>query len=278
MMRSLRGPQTLFVLALLAGGAAQAQAQNAVITGRVTSEQGQPLQGANVYITELNLSVGTNATGNYTITVPAARVSGQSVMLRARSVGFTPQSRQITIRAGAQTVDFSMRPDVTRLSEVVVTGVAAATEQIKVPFAVARVDTSQMPVTGGNAVAQLQGKIPGANIVSASGRPGDAPSVVLRGPASINASGRSQGPLYIVDGVILQGGTPDLNPSDIENIEVVKGAAAASLYGARAGAGVIHITTKSGKNAAEGVRFGGTRSGSGSTTSRRRTRRRPRAS
>ena len=219
MMRSLRGPQTLFVLALLAGGAAQAQAQNAVITGRVTSEQGQPLQGANVYITELNLSVGTNATGNYTITVPAARVSGQSVMLRARSVGFTPQSRQITIRAGAQTVDFSMRPDVTRLSEVVVTGVAAATEQIKVPFAVARVDTSDMPVTGGNAVAQLQGKIPGANIVSASGRPGDAPSVVLRGPASINASGRSQGPLYIVDGVILQGGTPDLNPSAIENIE-----------------------------------------------------------
>ena len=85
MMRSLRGPQTLFVLALLAGGAAQAQAQNAVITGRVTSEQGQPLQGANVYITELNLSVGTNATGNYTITVPAARVSGQTVMLRARS-------------------------------------------------------------------------------------------------------------------------------------------------------------------------------------------------
>lgn len=256
MMRSLRGPQTLFALALLAGGAAQAQAQNAVITGRVTSEQGQPLLGANVYITELNLSVGTNATGNYTITVPAARVSGQNVMVRARSVGFTPQSRQITVRAGAQTADFTLRPDVTRLSEVVVTGVAAATEQIKVPFAVARVDTSQMPVMGGNAVAQLQGKIPGANIVSASGRPGDAPAVVLRGPASINASGRSQGPLYIVDGVILQGGTPDLNPNDIESIEVVKGAAAASLYGARAGAGVINITTKSGKNAAEGVRFG----------------------
>ena len=256
MMRSLLGPRALFALALLAASATQAAAQNAVITGRVTSDQGQPLQGANVFITELSLSVGTNQTGNYTITVPAARVSGQSVMLRVRSVGFTPQSRSITIRAGNQTADFTLRPDVTRLSEVVVTGVSAATEQIKVPFAVARVDTTQMPVIGGNAVSQLQGKIAGANIVSASGRPGAAPAVVLRGPTSINASGRGQGPLYIVDGVLLNGATPDLNPNDIENIEVVKGAAAASLYGARAGGGVINITTKTGKNAQEGVKFG----------------------
>jgi TonB-linked SusC/RagA family outer membrane protein len=113
-----------------------------------------------------------------------------------------------------------------------------------------------MPVVGGNAVAQLQGKIAGANVVSASGRPGDAPAVVLRGPSSINASGRSQGPMYIVDGVVLNGATPDLNPNDIENIEVVKGAAAASLYGSRAGGGVINITTKSGRNAGEGVKFG----------------------
>ncbi len=256
MMRSLRGPQTLFALALIAGGAAQAQAQNAVISGRVTSEQGQPLQGANVYITELNLSVGTNATGNYTITVPAARVSNQSVMLRARSVGFTPQSRQITIRPGAQTEDFTLRPDVTRLSEVVVTGVTGATERIKVPFSVSRVDSSSMPVQGANPLAQLQGKVPGANIVSSSGRPGAAPAVLLRGPRSINAQGRGQDPMYIVDGVILQGSLADIDPRDIESVEVVKGAAAASLYGSRAGAGVIQITTKSGKNAAEGVRVG----------------------
>jgi len=256
MMRSLLGPRALFALALLAASATQAAAQNAVITGRVTSDQGQPLQGANVFITELSLSVGTNQTGNYTITVPAARVSGQSVMLRVRSVGFTPQSRSITIRAGNQTADFTLRPDVTRLSEVVVTGVSAATEQIKVPFAVARVDTAQMPVAGASVAQQLQGKIAGANIVQASGRPGAAPAVVLRGPTSINASGRGQGPLYIVDGVLLNGATPDLNPNDIENIEVVKGAAAASLYGARAGGGVINITTKTGKSAQEGVKFG----------------------
>ena len=214
MNRSLRGPRAWLALALLAGTPAVAAAQTAVISGRVTSEQGQPLQGANVYITELSLSVGTNATGNYTLTVPAARVSNQSVMLRVRSVGFAPQSRQITIRAGTLAdQNFTMRPDVTRLSEVVVTGVSAETEAIKVPFAVARVDTSQMPVVGGNAVAQLQGKIAGANIVSASGRPGAAPAVVLRGPTSINASGRGQGPLYIGDGVLLQGATPDLNPT-----------------------------------------------------------------
>ena len=81
-------------------------------------------------------------------------------------------------------------------------------------------------------------------IVSATGRPGAAPSVVLRGPVSLNATGRSQGPLYMLDGVPLQGSVPDINPSDIESVEVLKGAAAASLYGARAGSGVINITPR----------------------------------
>jgi len=162
----------------------------------------------------------------------------------------------VTLSPGTQTVNFALEVDATRLSEVVVTGVTGATEQIKVPFAVARVDTTQMPVAGANPISQLQGKVPGANIVSASGRPGAAPAVILRGPVSINAQGRSQQPLYIVDGIQLQGAPADLNPQDIESVEVVKGAAAASLYGARAGAGVINITTKTGRNAAEGVRFG----------------------
>lgn len=257
MNRTLRGAIGVFAaLAIGLTTEAQAQQQGAVISGRVTSEAGQPLNGANVYITELNVSVGTNADGQYTISIPGARVSGQTVVLRVRSVGFSPQSREITLTAGTQTQNFSLRADVTRLSEVVVTGVSQATEAVKVPFAVTRVDTSLMPVSGANPITQLQGKVPGANIISASGRPGAAPAVVLRGPTSINASGRSQGPLYIVDGVLLQGGLPDLNPNDIENVEVVKGAAAASLYGARAGGGVINITTKSGKMANEGTRIG----------------------
>ena len=239
----------------IAASAAAAQTQNAVITGRVTSEAGQPLPGANVFITELNVSVPTSGTGSYTITIPGARVSGQQVTLRARSVGFQPQTRPVTISAGTQSgVDFVLRTDVTRLSEVVVTGVAAATEQIKVPFAVTRLDSAITPVAGGNVVSQLQGKVPSANIVGA-GRPGAAPQIVLRGVNSLNATNRSQGPLYIVDGVLLNGSVPDLAPEDVENIEVINGAAAASLYGARGGAGVINITTKRGR-AQDGVSWG----------------------
>src|SRR6185503_1706375 len=74
---------------------------------------------------------------------------------------------------------------------------------------------------------------------------------------SLNADGRSQGPLFIVDGVIVTAGSEELNPNDIESIEVVKGAAASSLYGSRAGAGVIQVRTKSGRNGSPGVKFNG---------------------
>ncbi|MCU0625343.1 MAG: SusC/RagA family TonB-linked outer membrane protein, partial [Gemmatimonadaceae bacterium] len=222
--------------------ATAAVAQNAVISGRVASDQGRPLAGANVFITELGLSVGTNEGGNYTITVPGARVRGQTVVLRARAIGQKPDAKSIVLRPGAIRQDFVLAQDVNRLSQVVVTGVTGATEQIKVPFSVARVDEKDMPVAGVNPLTQLQGKVPGASIVSNSGRPGAQPAVLLRAPTSINASGRGQDPLYIVDGV---------------SVEVVKGAAGASLYGARAGNGVIQITTKSGRGLGDNtVRFG----------------------
>ena len=245
---------TLAVLAVVTPALAQGQA--AVLTGRVLSDQGQPLSGVNILVPELNISVGTNQAGVYTITVPAARVSGQSVNVRARAIGYQPSATIVTLNAGTQSVDFNLKRDMTQLTAVVVTGVTAATEQLKLPFTVSKIDTTMMPVSGTNAISQLQGKIPGATIVASSGRPGTAPDIVLRGPVSMNAVGRSQQPLFLLDGVPLQGGLPDINPTDIESIEVVKGAAAAALYGARAGAGVINITTKSGKNAPPGIRFG----------------------
>lgn len=238
------------------GSSAEAQGQSAIITGMVTSGTGQPLYGANVLIPDLNISVGTNEAGRYTITIPGERVRGQTVAMRVRAVGRRPETRQITLRAGSQTADFALAEDFTRLDAVVVTGTAAATEARSVPFAIASLDSSQMPVVASNAVQQLQGKIAGANITAASGRPGQAPSVILRGATSINASGRGQGPLYIVDGVLLNGSTPDINPNDIESMEVVKGAAAASLYGSRGGGGVINIRTKTGRTAREGIKFG----------------------
>src|SRR5688500_825308 len=245
---------TAVAIAATSVGAVNAQAQ-AVITGRINSEQGQDLEGANVYITELNISVGTNAQGRYRITVPAQRTRGQTTTLRVRSIGFAPQERNVVVRDGEQTVDFTLKLDVQRLSAVVTTGVTAGTEQTKLPFKVASVDSADMPVPATNPLTQLQGKVPGATILSATGRPGASPAVVLRGPTAINAAGRSLEPLYIVDGVILNGPLPDINPLDIESVEVVKGAAASSLYGARAGNGVIQITTKTGSTQGEGVRF-----------------------
>ncbi len=233
-----------------------AQAQGpAVITGTVKSEFGDPLENANVYIVELAISVGTNAAGRYTMTIPADRLRGQALQLRARSIGYKADAKPITLRAGNQTFDFSLAKDINRLQEVVTTGVTAGTEQKKLAFSVAQVSEKDMPVPGSNPLSQLQGKVAGANIVSASGRPGTAPAIILRGPQSINATGRGQDPLYIIDGVVSQGGLQDINPQDIENIEVVKGAAASSLYGSRAGNGVIQITTRSGKNQSEGVKF-----------------------
>lgn len=244
----------LAVLALTAMPMA-AQAQPAIITGTVKTDFGDPLQDANVYIVELGLSVGTNAAGRYTLTIPADRVRSQLVQIRSRAIGYKADIKPITLRPGPQTFDFTLQKDINRLQEIVTTGVTGATEQKKLAFSVAQVGEKDMPVPGSNPLSQLAGKVAGANIVSATGRPGTAPAIILRGPQSINAAGRGQDPLYIIDGVVSQGGLQDINPQDIENIEVVKGAAASSLYGSRAGNGVIQITTRSGKNQSEGVRF-----------------------
>src|SRR5712664_2728889 len=244
------------VLTLSIVGAGTASAQDAVLRGKITSDRGEPVSGANVVVEELRMSASTNATGEYSLVVPGARVRGQQVVVRARGIGFKPSSKAITLTPGEQTVDLTLPYDVNLLEAVVVTGVQKATEQVKVPLTESRVDASQLPVPAANPLAQLQGKVPGANIVSASGRPGAQPAILLRGPTSINAAGRGQDPLYIVDGIIINGNLPDINPNDIENVEVVKGAAGASLYGARAGNGVINITTKSARRSMEGVKFG----------------------
>jgi TonB-linked SusC/RagA family outer membrane protein len=233
----------------------QAEAQTAVLTGRVTTEFGQPIIGANVYINDLAVSVATNEQGVYNISVPTARVSGQQVNLRVRVFGYQPQVVPVRIAAGTQEFNFAMKQDVNRLAEIVVTGVTAGTEVKRLPFSVARIDEREMPVPSANPLSQLQGKVTGVNIVSGTGRPGAAPAVLLRGPKMINATGRSQEPLYIVDGVAVSAGLADINPQDIESVEVIKGAAASSMYGARAGAGVIQITTKSGREQQNGVRF-----------------------
>lgn len=232
-----------------------ALAQNAVITGKVTSEVGQPIDRAHVYINDLNISVPTTEQGDYTITIPAARVMGQQVNLRARALGFAPGVRLIRLTAGTQTVNFSMKQDVNRLDEIVVTGTTEGTERAKVPFSVARLSQEDLPVPALDPLRQLAGKVAGVRIAQTGGRPGSSPEVMMRGPTSINGTGRGQGPLIIVDNVIMNvGSLEELGAMDIESVEVVKGAAGASLYGTRAANGVITIKTKRGANT-EGIKF-----------------------
>jgi TonB-linked SusC/RagA family outer membrane protein len=240
-------------LTIAAAGAAWAQ--DAVVRGTVKSDRGDPLPGALVYINELNLASTTNATGQYVLTVPGARVRGQQYALRTGAIGYKSMSKLINIVAGEQTYDFALPTDIHMLEAIVVTGVGSGTEQIKVPFAISRIDNEQMPVAGMTPLQQLQGKVAGAQIKSFSGRPGATQAVLIRGPKALNAEGRSQEPLYIVDGVPITGGLPDINPSDIQSVEVVKGAAGASAYGALSGSGVVQITTKTGRGALEQVQF-----------------------
>lgn len=232
--------------------ASTAAAQGAVITGTVKSQQGQPLQGAQVRIADLNVAVGTSEDGTYRITLAQERLRGQTAALSVRSIGFKQQQKNITLNAGNQTHDFELEVDINRLSEVVVTGVTGATEQKKLAFTVDKVDQANMPVPATSALQSIQGKVTGAQVVSPSGRPGTSPSIILRGAKSLNLS---LSPLIVVDGIIMNGGMNDINPQDIESIEVVKGAAAASTYGSRAQNGVIQITTKSGATAGQGARF-----------------------
>ncbi|MES2177934.1 MAG: SusC/RagA family TonB-linked outer membrane protein [Gemmatimonadota bacterium] len=236
--------------------AAKAHAQAAVVTGKVTSENGTPVEAANLYINDLAVSVGTNAAGVYTFTVPTARVQGQKVNLRIRAIGHQSQVRVITVAAGTQTQNFQLKQDINKLSEVVVTGSIEGTERSKVPFAVARLSEEDIPVPGLDPIRALQGKVAGMRIAQTSGQPGSTPEILMRGPTSLNASGRSQGPLIIVDNIIMNvGSLAELGGLDIESVEVVKGAAGAALYGTKAANGVITIKTKRGASQ-DGIKFG----------------------
>lgn len=218
-------------------------AQDTVIQGTVTDAGGEALIGANVVIEQLVLGGSTDLNGRYSFSVDPSHV-GKTYRLTAKFVGYTPESRVVTLTAGTMTQNFTLSEDVLQLEEMVVTGVTAETPQKKLAFTVDKVGADKLEkAPASNPVESLQGKVAGASITSVSGQPGDGVSVRLRGTTSI--SGDSS-PLFIVDGVILGANQVDVDALDIESMEIVKGAAASSLYGARAQNGVIQITTKRG--------------------------------
>jgi Ca-activated chloride channel family protein len=233
------------LIALLAARTAAAQ-EAATVTGRVTNAQGQPEAAVLVRIPALNAGASTAADGMYRLVIPGVRIhGGQPVQITASRQGLEPVSRTITLAPGAAlTQNFQMAAQTILMEDVVVMGSAGAVEVAKLPFAISTVSgaAAQTPTT--NVATALQGRVAGTTVVTGTA-PGNAPGILLRGPASISAGGPE--PLYVVDGVVVSGSAAgSLDPADVARVEVVKGAAAASLYGARGANGVVQITTHSG--------------------------------
>ncbi len=237
--------------ALLLGavGIARGQSQ-ASITGRVTSERGDPMVGARISIDNTNFGTTTGTNGAYSLVISGDHAKGQTAILRVRALGYKPAQLNVTLSGGNQEHNFTLANDPLHLDELVVTGVSEATSTKKLTFSVGKVSDEQLNVAPAvSALGALQGKVAGVSIVSANGNPGGAPQIQLRGATSITGT---SDPLIIVDGTITRYSLADIASEDIERVEVIKGAAAASLYGSDAANGVIQIFTKRGANLADG--------------------------
>jgi len=235
---------SVLAAALLMLAALPLQAQNATLTGVVTArDTGQPLANVSVFLDGTGYGTITGPNGRYTI----SNVTPGTYNVVAQTLGYADARRANVVlgRGATVTVDFALQMQVLSLQEVVVTGVADPTEGVRVPFTVARISREDIPVPSANVMQTLQGRVAGARVVQGSGQPGSGTSVRLRSRLSVNTG---VSPLIVVDGVVQSASTVDLDPNDIESMEVVKGAAASSLYGARAQSGVIQITTRRGRD------------------------------
>ena len=256
-------------LALAAPGSAAAQGggDSATVTGTVTNEGGVPIGNARVTLMSLQLSTTTNDAGIYRLGIPAARFVARGDTLRVVRLGFRPENVGVTLAPGRIVVDVVMRAQALQLERVLVSGVVGNQQRSAQSAVVATIDASDVvreaPVT--NVTQLLSSRVPGVIVTEGSGVTGTANRILIRGAASISLSNQ---PLVFIDGVRVDGGfralmnvsgsgaassgqapstLNDLNPADIETIEVVKGPAAATLYGADASAGVIQIITKKGR-------------------------------
>jgi TonB-dependent SusC/RagA subfamily outer membrane receptor len=258
-LSSFRGAAVALALSTFALPSLLAAQSTGTIRGHVTdASSGRAISDARVLVEGTRIGAVTNSSGDYTLTaVPAG-----SRTITIRRIGYEPRSATVNVGAGASaTVDAALRLSAVNLSDVVVTGTGAPTERRKVGTSIASVDSSAITKAQAVTIDQaLQGKIPGAQITQNSGGPGGGGiSVRLRG---VNSFISGSDPLYIVDGVIVdnssaqlsdlgirsnpQNRLADINPADIERIEVIRGAAAAALYGSRANNGVVQIFTRRG--------------------------------
>jgi len=219
-----------------------------VVTGKVTSDKGETLPGVSIKIKGTNFGTSTNVSGAYSLKVPAAHVNGVLVFT---FVGFTTQEVSID---GRTVIDVKLVENVRTINEVVVVGYGTQ-KRGNVAQAVASVDMNKVKeVPVANVSSALQGRVPGVVSVPSSFRPGSGSTIKLRGSRSLSAN---NDPLYVVDGVPITYSIDDINPLDIESIDVLKDASATAIYGSRGANGVIQITTKKGKAGKISVEYSG---------------------
>jgi TonB-dependent starch-binding outer membrane protein SusC len=251
---------TCAIAALALTSVARAQATGTV-EGRVTEQaSGRPLGGAQVFVAGTTVGTVTSANGSFRIVGVPAR----TVEVRARLIGYAPLNRQATVTAGQTAeVNFEMSVSALQLEQVVVTGSGQAVEVKRLGNTVATVQPPEFsPITSPSQL--LQGREPGLVGLPSSGLTGEGTRIRIRGNASLAMSNE---PIVFIDGVRINskgdfgpnvsaggGGAPsrldDIDPNSIERVEILKGAAAATLYGTEASNGVIQIFTKKGQSGA----------------------------
>ncbi len=265
-MKNLFSKSSLLLTAMLLM-AAVAMAQFTV-TGTVKDAAGEPLIGVSIVVKGTTIGTVTDFDGTFTL-----QVQRDPSNLMLSYTGF--KTREVQVSAGSNTVDVVLEEDIANLEEVIVSGLASGVKRSNSGNAVTSVSADEL---NGSTNAQtldyaLHGKIPGVQMTTSSGAPGGGINIQLRGISTLG-TGASQ-PLFIVDGVYVDNSTvrngrtnlngasggqnaatqddaanriADINPDDIERIEVLKGPSAAAIYGTRANAGVIIITTKRGQS------------------------------
>ncbi|RED99815.1 SusC/RagA family TonB-linked outer membrane protein [Marinoscillum furvescens] len=237
----------LLMMIALAGLVGVVDAQSVQVRGLVTDgETGESLPGVTVLEKGTTNGTITDIEGKYTI----ALSEGRSILIFS-FVGFEPQEVEVS---GESTVDVKLQQDIQSLEEVVVVGYGAQKKSV-VTGAISSVKASDLETLPVNNVSQtLQGRVSGLTIAANSGQPGEGATIRVRGITTLN----NNDPLWVVDGVVVDnGGINFLNQSDIASVEVLKDAASQAIYGARAAAGVILITTKKGKQGSLSVNYNG---------------------
>ena len=245
------------VLLFLAMGIGVASAQDSKITGKVIDENGEPVIGASIVVRGTTVGTVSDIDGNFTLEVPA---DGKHLMISY--IGMRTQQVDI-----APNVTVRLLNDTQNLDEVVVTAMGISKEKKALGYAVQDVKSEELTQAANTSLASaMQGKVSGVDIAPSSGMPGASAKITIRGSRSFTGDNT---PLYVVDGMPIASTADvdtgssvsgsdfanravDLDPNDIESINILKGQAASALYGMRAANGVIVITTKSGKGAAKG--------------------------